>query len=427
MKSIAKLYDYSLTTLSPLHIGAGEMMTPLEYHVSDALIVPELPSLFAKYPDAAEQFTEQLAAKSARDLARIEMGELVDPEVLADGEIRRYAVAPLHNDTRDFDSLNALADEVRNGRAEVWLATKTVDHRPYIPGSSIKGALKTAWAYEQCRNTPSIFDAVSGLAWQGYDRATDQRLISRVFHAPPRRDQDRRGARDRDESLDLFHTLQIGDSESLIPDEVLLLVAERLLSAQIKARADASPVNDRFRARFHGPWIFCEAIDENFSFNGRLSFDDRLLTAEPAKRVLGWSPTQSELTPEKVLRAVNNFAADLCQWEIEYFERLDYDPDYCDVTDALSFYDELSVKIKDAPPDTCYFSLGYGSGWHKLTIGLLLEKRIRREEFSEIRRGLNLAKDRLEFEYPKSRRLVMNGAASAYSPFGWVRLKLTAR
>jgi CRISPR type III-A-associated RAMP protein Csm5 len=367
MKRVAKVYHYSLTTISPLHIGSGELMTPLEYHVADALIVPELPRLFAKYPEAADSFNEQLADKPARELSRTEMGELVDPVIFTDPEVRRYAVTPLHNDARDFDSLNALADEVRNGRAEVWLATKTMDHRPYIPGSSIKGALKTAWAYEQCKTTPGIFDAVSGLAWQGYDRSADQRLVSRVFQAPTqKRDQQRKDAREKDEPSDLFRALQIGDSESLRSDEVLLLVAERLLSAQIKARTDASPVNDRFRARFHGPWNFCEAIDENFSFNGRISFYERLLTEEPARRALGWSQSQSEFTPERLLQAANGFAADLCQWEIEYFERIDDRLDHCDVTDALSFYDELNAKIREAPPDTCYFSLGYGSGWHKL-------------------------------------------------------------
>jgi CRISPR-associated protein Csm5 len=425
MNERAKSLRYSITTLTPLHIGCGEFMTPVEYHVGDELIVPELERIFSKYPEAAVDFNDKLTTKSAEDLARTEMAKLIDPVVFEDREVRRYVVTPLHNDTGNFDSLKTLRGQIRNGQGEVKLVTKTTNHRPYIPGSSIKGAFRTAWAYEQCNSDLNIFDAVSGLAWQGTDRNADQRLNSRVFQAPSRRrEEDGRTSRDIYAAFDVFRSFQIGDSTSRPPDEVLLLVAERVLSAQIKARAGGAPADDKFRARFKDFPVFFEAIDENFSFDGRISFDRMLLTEEQARRTIGWTESQTGLTPEKVLQAVNRFAADLCQWEIDYFERIEDDPRNCDVVDVLSFYDELKTKIRDAPPNVCFFSFGHGSGWHKLTIGLMLEKRMRRDQFAELRRSVDLARDRADFEYPKSRRLVMNGKTSAYSPFGWVQLKL---
>jgi CRISPR type III-A-associated RAMP protein Csm5 len=125
----AKSLSYTITTLTPLHIGCGEFMTPVEYHIGDELIVPELERIFVKYPDAADQFNDKLATKSGEDLARTEMGKLIDPIVFEDREIRRYAVTPLHNDTGNFDSLKTLRGQVRNGQGEVKLAVKTTNHR----------------------------------------------------------------------------------------------------------------------------------------------------------------------------------------------------------------------------------------------------------------------------------------------------------
>src|SRR5262245_16334771 len=94
----AKSFRYTITTLTPLHIGCGEFMTPVEYHLGDELIVPELERIFAKYPEVGDQFNDKLASKSGEELARTEMGKLLDPVVFEDREIRRYAVTPLHND-----------------------------------------------------------------------------------------------------------------------------------------------------------------------------------------------------------------------------------------------------------------------------------------------------------------------------------------
>ena len=426
MKRVAQRYNYSVTTLAPLHIGSGEVMAPLEYHIADDLIVPELDLIFAKYPDAAARFTELLSAMSGRELARTEMGELIDPAVFDDAAIRRYSITPFQNDAKKFDSLDKLSGEIKARQAEVRLFIKTPKHEPYIPGSSIKGALRTAWAYEQCKTGQNIYDAISGLAWQGYEKNADQRLTMQVFYSPAqKRERERREFRERDAAFDVFRVLQVGDSQPRPSDEVLLLVAERVLSANVGARTNGEPDDDRYPARFDDNWVFDEAIDEHFNFDGQIAFNESLLMDETAKRVMRWNQAQSELTLEKILQAVNRFAADLCQWEIEYFERIDDNPKRCDVIDVLSFYDELKTKIEEAPPDTCYFSLGRGSGWHKLTIGLLLEKRMRRDQFAEVRRRLNLAKNRIDFEYPKSRKLVMNGNNSAYSPFGWVKLKVT--
>lgn len=414
-----KVYRYTITTLAPAHIGVGEAMTPLEYYIADELIVPDLGRVFAKYPDAAERFNRSLAAKSAHDLARIGLGELIPADALKDPGARRYFLIEFYDSDTKFGSFDELEDAIPRGQAEVKLAIKTPDHHPYIPGSSIKGAFKTAWAYAQLKQDRKALDYVIA-------DPSDGALSSRVFHAPEQKgDAAKRINRAKDAAYDVFRALHFGDSKPAEGDDVFVLAAERVLSAGVASRGGEVKGKDRLRAEFKDYWTFCEAIDEKMNFNGRLDFCDSLLTDERAQRALGWNESQRSLTPSSLCRAVNDFAADLCQWEIEYFRQIAAGAEgRCQVEQALRFYEDLKGEIEEAGADTCYFSLGHGSGWHKLTVGLLLEKHLDRKSFAGLRQKLRLADRHTDYEYPKSRKLVMNGKRSAYSPFGWVKMNL---
>ncbi|HXG67495.1 MAG TPA: type III-A CRISPR-associated RAMP protein Csm5 [Blastocatellia bacterium] len=402
-------YRYTIETLAPVHIGTGEVLSPLEYYPGEEFIVPDLDRLFAAYPDAATAFSRQLAARSAAELARTGLGELLAADLLGDRRVWRYAAPAFYNEELNFDALKKLREQAGQGQAEVRLATKTPDSRPYLPGSSIKGALKTAWAYEQCRRSPGAFEVIVKLL-EDRDRApqAEAALKSQVFQAPEQRDV----------AYDVFRVVSIGDSAPLSPD-ALILVAERVLSAAVR------PGVSQADAAFKNYWVFCEAIDEKNTMSGEVRFDDRLLNDPNARRVMRWSEAQRGLTMESLRAAVNGFAADLCAWERRYFESIRTGLPNCDVEGALAFYEDLQKEVGAAPADTMYFSLGHGSGWHKLTIGLLLEKQTSREQFAQFRRNVRLADRHADFEYPKSRKLIMNGETSAYGPFGWVKMAIS--
>ena len=429
MKEINRKYSYRLTTLAPLHIGTGEVMTPLEYSIGDDLIVPELDRVFAKYPAAAEKFARQLAAQSAEKLARVGLDQLIDSQAVSDPEVCRYKVAPFIFKDNSFDSLNALSDRIEAGQANVKLAIKTPDNRVYVPGSSLKGVFKTAWLYQQCLQNPNVLERLAERVEQAGEGAAEAFLGSRLLHPKPQRDDEQQKIRrDKDAAYDVFRALQISDSGTLLADETLTLIAEDVLSTPLKARNEGTPQPGEVKAGFKNYPIFLEAIDERLSFSGRILFAQRLLNDQPAKRALGWNETQSALTLEKLCGAVNQFAADVCQWEIEYFERLAEGAKNCDCEDVLNFYDRLKPQIEEANQQsaitTCYFSLGHGSGWHKLTVGLLLEEKLGQAKFLELREKLNLAPRHTQFEFPKSRKLVMCGRTHAYAPFGWVKLEI---
>ena len=87
-----QVWNYKLNTLAPVHIGTGEEIAPLEYHLNKALIVPDIDKLFTKYPKAAEQFQQRLVQISSGDLPRTTLTKLLDARFLDDPAVWRYAI-----------------------------------------------------------------------------------------------------------------------------------------------------------------------------------------------------------------------------------------------------------------------------------------------------------------------------------------------
>jgi len=415
-------YHYTMTTITPLHIGTGEAMTSLEYHITDQLlIVPDLNKVFASHPQAASRFLLNLSARTSHELSRLRLDQLMDAAVLEDRSTWRYSMPDVYDHDNSFYALDKLSEAIGRGQGEIKLFIKTADYQVYIPGSSIKGALKTAWAYWQCLNDSRIIEDVLERQSREHDaakkaRAGERAINSRVFQS---------SVDERDAAYDLFRVLQVSDSAPRKPEDVLVLAGERLLSASVRARNGSNIPPGNVPASYKDYWTFCEAVDLDFDFSGRIVFNQKLLADYRAQSKMGWKAQQREFTIESLRSAVNRFAVDLCQWEIEYFERIDQHSQRCDLTEVVKFYRSLKKEIESAPANTLYFSLGHGSGWNKLTIGLLLEKRLSRQQFINLRRDLRLADRYTDFEYPKSRKLVMKGNVQAESPFGWVKLILS--
>ena len=94
-----------------------------------------------------------------------------------------------------------------------------------------------------------------------------------------------------------------------------------------------------------------------------------------------------------------------------------------DGTPVLRFYTGLKTLIEQADAHTCYLCLGEGAGWNKRTIGMLLEQD-EHFDFKKLRKTLRLAHERLNFEYPKSRKMLMKSDDEVQAVFGWVRIRL---
>ncbi len=411
----SRSWRYEIETLSPVHIGTGDQLTSLEYHIVDRpgdaqklFAVPNLASIFAARPEEAEPFGRKLAGVDAVSLARKNLKDFLSVLLLNSPAYHCYSLPFLE------DAAKHLVNEQNRGQGQVRVATRTPEYEAYIPGSSLKGAFRTAWAYHRIKENPEaisrIVKEIASSHSKRPENDADQLMAENIFRSPA----------SSDAGFDLFRCLQIGDTLPVAADQSLVLVAERVLSTG--ARKEPSQ-NQDVRADYKPYWVFLEAIDEKKRFSGRLQFAEALLDNDRARGVLGWSESQQAFSLPQLIRAVNEFALDLIEWELDYLDQVPSDIEQVNVDDVYNFYLKLQKQIDPNSGNTCWFSLGHGSGWHKLTIGLLLEQQLSPQEFSRLRRTLRLAERHTDFVYPKSRKLVMCDEWNAYAPFGWVRFQ----
>ncbi|MCS6886381.1 MAG: type III-A CRISPR-associated RAMP protein Csm5 [Acidobacteriota bacterium] len=404
-------YQYIVETLSPIHIGTGETMLPIEFQISkDArqMFVPELDRVFSKYPREVDHFSRQLKNLQPNKISTTTLDELLKIEIDKDDEVLKYKTYRPEKENNygkfGLDKLKyQLSHQSNSNRAiEVRLATKTPDYKVYIPATSIKGALRTAWAYANVDE--SLLRKIEESASRNPEEAS--RYIQDIFQG-----------KERQANYDLFRVLQLSDTEAKLAQEVLYVVAIRVLSAGVKSSDQMAG------AKWKNYWIFCEAIAIKRKYEGTLFFQDELLKNDIASKALGWKESQKKFTLEALCKAVNDFSQKVCEWESRYFSRIQNKPDNPDnveLKSILKFYEELKKDIQKADKNTCFLSIGYGSGWHKMTVGMLLEEKSKR--FAETRRALKLADRYLDFEYPKSRKLIMISDTKAY-PLGWIKLQ----
>lgn len=411
-------YHYTLTTMAPVHIGTGEEMLPMEYHIdiqgqpdkqTKRIIIPDLESLFFADPTLAPDFVKNLST-NPDDLGRT-FGKLIgNHKIVLSPDTWSYATCPTNKKGPYLHSFQHLEQELKSQNGKIRLATKTSDYQVYIPGSSIKGALRTAWLYQQCLNDEHLLQKI---AREEKDKFADRVLNENILQGGtnPKEYQDK--------AFDLFKVLQVGDSQSQLAETVLGLVAEKILNARVLLKDTGKSVT----AEFKSSWTFYEAIRNDAQFSGKLSLDVGLLTNDRAVNKMGWNSQQKSFSLTSLCQAVNQFAKDIVDWEIDYFTRIEQKAGYCELDKLIAFYQELQKEISQASADTIYLSVGHSSGWHKLTVGTLLAKKLSTQEFTNMRRNFKLAKDHLDFEYPKTRKLPMVEKYRTTRPFGWVKIE----
>lgn len=415
------MMKYTVDILSPVHIGTGKKITPFEWAFSnDRFVVVNMDRILAQNPSRAEDLNRRLD----QEQLHFSLSEFLTAEELKAPENWQYSAA-LETSTR-----RVLQQELRKAKnmdVDEQIKT-TADQRVYLPGSSLKGALRTALAYATFKGDSSLFAKLkkhlSNVDWRRPDEAVNELIFW--------------GAR-RDPKYDLFKTLRISDSSTLpaTPDtlnigkmKILSLRESKKTSgaappaqqgtmyAQLQALRTLSESSEQLPLKFW--WTIQEVLQPGNTFSGQIEVQERLLTDQAMRKTLGWNaPHQKAFDLNALVRAANTFAMDICDWEMHFFQQ-EVGGDA--VKPVLEFYRSLKADIAAADNQTGYLCVGQGAGWHKMTLGMLLEQD-KEFDFKALRKTLRLAKDRLHFEYPKSRKLLMKSADNILAVFGWVKLQ----
>lgn len=262
---------------------------------------------------------------------------------------------------------------------------------PYIPGSSIKGAIVSALIASVADNKltiPPVIKKKNG-------------VVDRAFSACEER---RDGRKSYDPKTSVLRFLRVGDATST----ETRTVAKYCNSLNIRDSRNTLTDNKGHQ--------YVEAIDKNytayFDLNIKLDYLDKVL-----KRNIPIGDVPEAMTSiPKLLKCINSHTLSLLEYEREDWGDYDY-PELDEYLDSIDYLIQECEKCSDGR--SAVMRMGYGSGWYFITgrWSKIIADDDEWEKIKDVSRPKNfMYKD---YIFPKTRR-TFNG----YLPFGFVKISI---
>lgn len=218
-----KYYTLTVKTLAPVHIASGSTINKLEYVYSKetrTVYVMDMVKLssFLTKSGLMEQFIESISSGDKKFSLTTFFSEKEIPE----SEYSRYAVYSYLN-----DNISASPSQMK-----ISGAMKDAYGCPYVPGSSLKGVLRTAIAYrsiaEGRTDTSEAAEKIAADIVKGERLGFHERgLNTEIFHTLTRKTRYNRDTRiaepvKKDILNDCMAGLYVSDSRPLTPESLIL-------------------------------------------------------------------------------------------------------------------------------------------------------------------------------------------------------------
>lgn len=384
-----KSYELDIEPKSPVHIGSGESYTLRECVDVNGRNI----DLFLKRVDLIDYF-KKLKDENDQEMF---LSELSDENFNLDdfNKEKGLVISSLYNSVnRIYNYKNDKKEKSTHyGNRQIFENTKTLDS-VYIPGSSIKGAIRTAIIYNLITEKEIEENLKVSKNFKDFEKLMD-------------------GILSEDEENfakgDILKYMSVSDSDTFRHPTIFKVSNLRFDRTQEKGYK-------RIRT---GPNSFIETI----YFEGfvRKSLKSDLII----DYTRGFIDRDSEecLTIERIKEHINNFSKDLINYELGYAKR--YGVNY-----LMDFYQKLLDEYDDEKP---LLRLGSGSGLMGTSVVLKVKK------FNETLVKADFDVKNFEF-FPKSKRIVVtkeHKEAKGYKianeyirnnskieglPLGWVQL-----
>ena len=347
---------YELETLSPVHIGNGDQYTIMDSVLSNNYF----------YPINMNKFYEKL-----QDIGKIQdyLSYTAENRLLSDyllsihmkhEEISKYKIKLTEQNKNDMQFLKKvnISQFIKNGLGEV-----------YIPGSEIKGAIRTAIIYNLLKN-PQNYDYLQS------QRRNIQYLGSNIEAHLLRSKNDAK--------YDILKYLEITDS-----------------SSQPHSTLEIAHVMSYWTRGKHS---YAEVLPSKIKLSGTINIVKR----EIALASLGLSNKEDILSEETILKSIYTHTNDLIEHEISFYKSQHAEQ-------FIKEMQEIKEKNKEKNP---VLRLGQGQGFLSTTINLII-KNNDPELYDMIRR--NTKRRSYPNIFPKTRRFVMENNKPSYT-LGWIKL-----
>ncbi|RRR69839.1 MAG: type III-A CRISPR-associated RAMP protein Csm5 [Candidatus Viridilinea halotolerans] len=279
---------------------------------------------------------------------------------------------------------------------EIYEQIKDIADRPYMPGSSLKGAIRSALAWELA---PQLAANELGILASGGAKGADNRIEEGIFLG---RDLRRMNATVRD----VMRTLHVGDSRALERGRIEL--------ASVAIFRSQSQANAR---------IALEVIPAGTQMEATLQIEQYPFTCGEALKVLDFGAWKERMQPAALAAICRRRAAALIEGEQSYFARLQA------AAEVARFYQELKNRLAGMGPESFLLPLGWGAGWRSKTLDTRLRGEGAADEpFVQAVHTFKLKKHKsLNFQaggdFPQTRKVVMAGER-IMRPLGWVEVRM---
>lgn len=365
------VYDVTVSTLTPLHIGNGvELLNEYDYAIHNK-------RTWRINEDALLEAQDVEDPKIAEQLGRTPPAQLLRPDDFRpDSGFFRYV---LQGTPRSTGEGAQLREQLKNAFDQ-----------PYLPGSSLKGALRTA------------------IAWYAWGAANMKPDMGRLGRSRKWAGQDyERGLLGKNPNHDLLRALQVSDSQPLDPEQLIIL------NARVLTRGGnlAAPIE-------------MEAIRPDTEIKMTLKLDLALFS-EWARR--GGLNLRGREWLAQLPQVVQTHSQDHAKRELAWFKEIR------GATAIAQFYGQLaSARLSSS---RFLVALGWGTGWEDKTFGSRLQANDRFMEriISDYR--LARGKRRSGDPFPKSRRVTVGvrrdqqgrAVETPAIPLGWCLVEMKER
>lgn len=326
MKKLFRTYELQITPLTPVHVGSGEELNPGEYFVfSDEHDWPVLFATDIGYLGSWLQPQSRQTLESWVSSDPIAWVTKVSPGSSWEKVIKKYA-------RFQSDLTKRVAGEIRDrwGRRDSRLGVVTMQ-RPakdaVIPGSSIKGAIRTALLWSAVRKPLKGFP----------DRDPDVAVWERRTL----------GSKSGEIQDDPLRYLKVGDA---VAEGVRTWVLDTVHAGMKSADGKTAELQD-----------YRECLPDEHLAERAYTISSRLTIADtnPAS-----SPSGGQLSAERILKSCRDFYGRVIECEREYWRGDD---------EMIGVYDNLQQRFSEAS-DGAPIRIGWGSGMDSVSLNLAKQR-----------------------------------------------------
>jgi len=364
--------------LSPLHIGTGtSLLEGVDWIQRDgyAYVADQNALLEAVFDRAGEEGRSD--AMIARAIAGMTLNDLVDAGYLTKADFTEES--PLFRYRLKGDpAMNQMSEQI-----------KDVYGRPYLPGSSLKGALRTVLAVGGATVRKLRFDRI------GRSRSWAAQPVERELFG-------------RNPNYDLLRALQVSDSGPLSPEHLGLERVNIYPTAGQRTRY----------GRQRGLDLDVETLRRGAILQAPIKIEGYLFSGQAARELKFGERKKWLLSLPRWGRWM---AGQRIADEIEFFQRRG------DGQVVLGFYSRLVQTWEGLGENEFLLQVGWGTGWLSKTFGKMLQGDA--QAFERMVRDYRLTMERGRQPgdpFPRSRHLVRRGEHPAV-PLGWMKVTLQRR